>query len=731
MVVEKSVSNSYSSIHNFTNENSDFDASITGGGAGTQLEGFEDRQFSSISALAGLTSGIGSSGSRMRENLQMINRLSTPVSDTTGLHIGLPEISFCGSEYGMGGVLENRTPVKSTRRMEPSGDHTITHTEGDKKVEEWTIKYMDGKVIAVQPQIGRDSFDDKQNLHNTRKSLVAQVESSNFDANQKLEVFRTMQQLEQLARAGKLGHEVDFVRTDLAANYLHADRLMASQAPFEDIIKSLIRPSSTLHHLSDDSGNFDSAGKRNKEQKDQRENEFWSASSTSLKDRSIVTFGLNGREVDAWEIRFNGDKVDRVESLLHPDPVLGDARRSLVDAVQKSEMSSTEKLEFLKNLAQLEDRARRGDMGANRDATNFEIKGAYKHLGKLLDSSINGKVSVKDRVTLARQLAYQFANTKDIDQGMASDGCRMSVVECRLAVTRPSVVAKLVSDVAFDGQVTIGHQKVSLDADSLKPSSELATRFPHTQDERSFASQLFQLTCMNLLGSDPEVVREHVHFANLIKGEVPIKNFQKLVFQQKPEVNGDRDEKGKLHKKNNGLRVFGDNGNGLEELTVKGKLREGTNQILLQAHMTQRLIDRLDPGRHGGTVWAHEDALYYTRDNLNGSPRTDTGMTMFNSPEDLARKLEAAQTAGRFPIILVTRDKEPDPGDEKGPDDEDMEWNETNHVVTIRKFIPAKIGAGGVMQPARIETDDQFGRDYDKRNLSVEAVYKMTIGKRP
>ncbi len=630
----------------------------------------------------------------------------------------LAPLWFCFTESD----TKDNTTWESKRDHGQHGESRIIHSNAGKKVEEWVVKRNDaGTILSLEPQIGRESLPDKQNLNNARRSLFEKIELSKLDEGQKLQAFKAMQQLEEVARAGKFFGNIDLVRTDLAANYLHTERLLTSGASLDEVVESLKRPSrSSSTFIADCAGNFDSSGQPIKHQ-DGRENEIWNANLTRLQDKSVASFSLNGQTIEAWKISVNKDLIE-FEPLIHKDPVpdregLKEARNALLTRVQKSSMSPSEQLEFFKDVAHLEHRARCKEFGGNLEQTRKELTATYKQLDRMLDGSINGKVPLNERVILARQLAHQFADTQDIDQGMASDACRMSVAEIRLSVTRPSVVAKLVTDAALDGQVIFGNPgtKVALDQDSLKPASAFAIQFPRVEDERSFASQLFQLTCMNLLGKDRQVVREHLYYMNLIKNETPVKDYEKLVFKQVAE--GKRDKDGKLHKKDNGLRVYGENGGKLQELTPGGKKREGSNQILLQACMSQYLLDLLDPGKHKDVVLAHKDALYYTRDTFGGR-ESNRGLNLFASPQDLEQKIADAKREGRLPLILASIDRTADPGDVPP----EMDWNETNHVLTIRDYIPAKPG-----QPAQIVTDDQFGRSYDKRKMSVKELYHISI----
>ncbi len=693
-----------------------------------------------IAAIAGLSADVAARNNG-NSTLDIFRKLSAPTHDSSASSEQLPSVWFCMAPIEP--LPQDLKPLDSTREITPNGDQKIIHKESGSKVEEWIIKRdRDGKVTSVEPQLMPDGKPDQQYLHEARESLVRQVESSKLNEADKLRVYQAMQQLEQLARGRKLGYELGWVRTDLAANYQHASRLLLTDASVDQITSSLRRPSSlTTNFQADASGKFDDNGQRVIDLKDvARDSEIWSANISTSKDTSIATFNINGKEIEAWKIKMNNGTIEHVESLLHPDPPgkdaqeLKESRLALIKAVHNSGMPEKAKLEFYKDLAHIEQRARSADMGKDQVKVRTELTETYKHLEGLLDKSIPGKVPLNDRVVLARQLAHQLADTMDIDQGTASDGCRLTVVECRLSVTRPSVVARIVKEAALDGVISFGNPavKVTLDGDSLKPASQFATAIPRTQEERSYASQLFQLSCLNLLGKDREVVQEHLFFMNVAadKNKTPkVGDFKSLVFKQKAEGERKKDETNKdsdkkvLFKQDNGMRVVGITNEGREEeLTTPGKLQEGANQILLQAYMSQRLIDMIDPGRHTGTTIAHKNAILYTRESINNDPVKDRGLVFFDSEESLEKMISDAKAGGRLPLMIATRNKDADAG-EHAPK---LEWNETNHIITIRDYVPP---ANGAKVGGRIVTDDQFGRAYDRRNISAVDLYAMTIEK--
>lgn len=497
----------------------------------------------------------------------------------------------------------------------------------------------------------------------------------------------------------------------------------------------------SVTYTSDSSGKVDEHGKP-VELKEKREHESWKADLSIADGKGSSAFSLNGKPVESWKFKFQENKVVELDMQLHPDPQpdnegLKDARRALAAAVHKSEMSPAAKLEFFKDMAHVEHRARQGEMGRDPSQVRKELAETYKQTERLFTDK-DSAVPLNERIVLARQLAHQLADTMDIDQGMVSDGCRISVVECRLSVRRPSVVARVVADAVLSGQVAFGKTVIKLDKESLQPASSFATQIPRGQNERSYASQLFQLVGMNLIGTDADAVREHVHFMNLDEKQPRTPQYDRLVFRQTKEgpraekdeefPNGAKIKKGELLKRDNGMQVYGQKDDKLELLTKPGVLREGTNQPLLQAYQSQRLLDMIDPDKHAGVVLAHRDVVYYTRDNFKNDGQSDSrGLVLFSKPEELEAIVAKAAAEDNLPLIAATRTSDPDPG-ELPPK---MEPDESNHVLTIRNYVRTH----SAMDPDRLSknklvTDDQFGRDYDHRNSSIVDLFKkMQPGK--
>jgi hypothetical protein len=618
-----------------------------------------------------------------------------------------------------------------------AGKEIIVHDKNGTIVEQWQITRSDrAEILGLSPMLASDPRPDPHGLSESRKDLFKLIEQKYSNPLDRLQIAQAMQQLEQAARDGQLGSQLPWVRAHVSATYNHAlDVLKDHQNCSIDLMLRLLQKESpvTASHHYDAAGMYANGGQLDKEQEklERREPEIWQSSITRIAGKSdcaIVSCHLNGKPIESWSVTKHQGRVVEVSPIKHVDPMVDDKadlkeyRRALVAAIENSNLNDTERVEFYKDMMHLEHRARCGEMGVVLKDVRSELANTYKHLRQLIETPAG--LPAEKRLTIARQLAHQLADTQDIDQGQASDACRMSAVECRLSVRRPSLVSELVASVALTGTAVIGNpaQKIDLDQRSLRPASSQCLKVPCAENERSYASQLFQLTVMNFLGKDPIVCREH-HFYLEQPLNAPL--VPSLRFEQGAE---EREADGTLKKRKNGLQVYASLGNRELCLTKWNKESDGTNQILLQAYQAQRILDALDPGKHDGVVIAHKDLTLYVREQLFEQDHSQGKIRLFDDKDGLESMLKNAKLKGSFPLIIATRDERPAPESDKPVK---VESNEGNHSITIRDYIPAKNGPDGkVIEPARIVTDDQFGKKDDRRRMNIDELWTLTAPKR-
>ena len=413
-----------------------------------------------------------------------------------------------------------------------------------------------------------------------------------------------------------------------------------------------------------------------------------------------------------------------------PDPQpdregLSQARNKLFSAIGASELSPNEKLEMIRDLTQLEQRARQGEMGASLPEVRKELQKAYSQIERLF-SDQSKEPNRLEKLSAARQLARELGDPSDIDQGVSSDACRMVSAQYRLAVRKPSVVAKVVSDALLEGKVRFGNpqQELALDDRNRKPSSKeaLFKGSPHISEERSFASQLFQVAAMNALGSDQQIVNEHLHFTrkwNEDNADFNVPNYSKLVFVQTAESRPEADKSGKREapsRKNNGMLVYGVNGDNKPVLLANGQRGDGSTQLLLQACSSQKVLDAFDPNAHKEAVFAHSGMIAYTREGA-ASENDGRGMRLFKNEDELRDAVKAAKQKGNLPIIIASRDYSAGPGENIKDIEETLKACESNHSMIIRDYVPEHIDKDGKKVPEHFVCDDFFGKSYDRKVL--------------
>jgi hypothetical protein len=136
-----------------------------------------------------------------------------------------------------------------------------------------------------------------------------------------------------------------------------------------------------------------------------------------------------------------------------------------------------------------------GDFEKRMMATSpIEVQRTYTQLARILNGR-SAIVSDENRVKLAQQVMHEAAHPdRDISQGM-SDTCVAASLESRAYTQSPSAAAKMVADIALTGTFT------TADGRTITPTTGIAHPYANDgmdQPGRSFASQIFQVTAMNV-----------------------------------------------------------------------------------------------------------------------------------------------------------------------------------------------------------------------------------------
>ncbi len=149
---------------------------------------------------------------------------------------------------------------------------------------------------------------------------------------------------------------------------------------------------------------------------------------------------------------------------------------------------------FRADMLRFEERAAKQTPPLNPD----EIKETYKQQEKLLTATGDKPLTAGERVRLAEQVMSNCANPTSIDQGHHNT-CGVATVESRMYTRSPAEAARVVADVATTGKYrTPSGTEVELDPGSIKPCQDEARNNPPNDGERSHASQIFQVTAVNV-----------------------------------------------------------------------------------------------------------------------------------------------------------------------------------------------------------------------------------------
>ncbi|GEM_PF-1095658 len=128
-----------------------------------------------------------------------------------------------------------------------------------------------------------------------------------------------------------------------------------------------------------------------------------------------------------------------------------------------------------------------------------QVEKTYGNISRLLEARDNPATGVDEarRTILAEQIMSQAANPTSIDQGIHPT-CNVTTVESRTYTRDPADASQLVVDVATTGEYkTKDGQTITIDKVSMVPYDG-ARQNPPVDGQRSYASQIFQVTAVNI-----------------------------------------------------------------------------------------------------------------------------------------------------------------------------------------------------------------------------------------
>src|SRR5262249_27968095 len=138
-----------------------------------------------------------------------------------------------------------------------------------------------------------------------------------------------------------------------------------------------------------------------------------------------------------------------------------------------------------------------------------QIEKTYKNMEKLLEVNPKAPVNDRDRAILAEQCMQHAADPLTISQGDYNT-CNVTTVETRTYTRSPAEATRLVADMATSGKYqTNGTPPVTVELDkSLLSKQGESTKIPHVDGCRDYASQVFQVTAVNIHYSKENLIRD-------------------------------------------------------------------------------------------------------------------------------------------------------------------------------------------------------------------------------
>jgi hypothetical protein len=368
-------------------------------------------------------------------------------------------------------------------------------------------------------------------------------------------------------------------------------------------------------------------------------------------------------------------------------------RLDLAEPAGKQELSqlAEEKIEDPERLAKFRaDMARLEERMKSHDNGWFEATQTYTEVKRLLDAEGNHPLTPEERLVLAEQVMSQAASPGSIDQGKHGT-CNVAAVEARTYTRSPAQAARLVREVATTGRYTpTDGPVVEINPDQLKPDRE-ASMNPPLDNARSHASQVFQITAVNIAYAQQNAESDP-------PGKVRYE-------QRKP---GDDDVGGGkvgYYPPDSGERVVDYSKDPPEKVLFEGKpLHEPGLKVDQIVDISTAITGELR-GDH---------VLIHHKENLIGGGRGATGV---QSEADLNKVFQEAKEKGTMPVIVQVDTRWEPFWTDSGAGEAGGSGG--THVVTITEYNEGP--------PATVGIDDQWGSKSDHRSVPVSDLYLATM----
>jgi len=221
----------------------------------------------------------------------------------------------------------------------------------------------------------------------------------------------------------------------------------------------------------------------------------------------------------------------------------------------ESQLPEKDRAKFEQDMADFEKRAAE----AKPPLTQEQVAATYKEMAKLIEAPDNPKLKDSaghaldhnDRVTIAEQILNHAAHPEMIDQGFHSS-CGAAAVEQRVFAVHPEDAAKMIADVATTGEFKNkdNGRVIRPDLDALlHPDAAGQKAYPPVDNERTMASQLFQVTAISSVyasyrqiepvpGHKPPDTGERITDLDgkMVDGKLPLKDFPGLTTFQEQDI---------------------------------------------------------------------------------------------------------------------------------------------------------------------------------------------------
>jgi hypothetical protein len=376
---------------------------------------------------------------------------------------------------------------------------------------------------------------------------------------------------------------------------------------------------------------------------------------------------------------------------IHDDPKVKADKARLTDDITKQEKGldpSKPEYQRLEQMKQDMETFEKRAAASHPPLGPEEVSKTYKNLSKLIEAKDGPKVQPKpDRLLAAQEAMLHAADPTTIDQGQY-ETCNVTTVETRMFAKDPAAATDLISQVATTGEYQLPGTKpgtpdslIKINPESLKRQGESLDDHA-TNCDRSYASQIYQVTAINTYYQTHEVVKNGHTYP---KGSLEYRQGDKDPLNTPP-------------------------GNG--ELLIDTK----TNQVLTDSAGKQVRCPDLDDSQIAQSynqLTEHKDTGFFfaNKDYCSGD---GPEIVKIGSEAELKSKLQEAQANGKMPVILqVDVHQEPFFSESGG---KVAGGDGGAHVVTV----------SGIDKDGNVTVDNQWGVD-SKHTIPVHDLYVATM----